>query len=164
MYKEEREKDRRKEGRKDEEGRRRKRGAKLAAFQYASEMECKNRNCKMCNCKLGWTNAGIASDVSRRLFHNPPLSFLRGFLPTLRNGLRDQSLSLSSTLLLPEPLARSFQWSRKRISRRFHHEIFSFVHKWYDCAAMQLLKCHFQRKINVLYLLPISYFQSLFPK
>lgn len=94
MYKEEREKDRRKEGRKDEEGRRRKRGAKLAAFQYASEMECKNRNCKMCNCKLGWTNAGIASDVSRRLFHNPPLSFLRGFLPTLRNGLRDQFPSL----------------------------------------------------------------------
>ena len=68
---------------------------KLAAFQYASEMECKNRNCKMCNCKLGWTNAGIASDVSRRLFHYPPLSFLRGFLPTLRNGLRDQLLSLS---------------------------------------------------------------------
>ena len=45
---------------------------KLAAFQYASEMECKNRNCKMCNCKLGWTNAGIASDVSRRLFRYYP--------------------------------------------------------------------------------------------
>lgn len=43
----------------------------LRSTQYASEMECKNRNCKMCNWKLGWTNAGIASDVSRRLFHYP---------------------------------------------------------------------------------------------
>ena len=72
----------------------------LRSTQYASEMECKNRNCKMCNWKLGWTNAGIASDVSRRLFPLPlpRPSFLRGFLPTLRNGLRllSPSLPLSS--------------------------------------------------------------------
>lgn len=86
----------------------------LRSTQYASEMECKNRNCKMCNWKLGWTNAGIASDVSRRLFPLPlpRPSFLRGFLPTLRNGLRLPSPSLSSF--------RSFQRSRKRISQGNH--------------------------------------------
>lgn len=85
----------------------------LRSTQYASEMECKNRNCKMCNWKLGWTNAGIASDVSRRLFHYPlpRPSFLRGFLPTLRNGLR-----------FPPPLSsfRSFQRSWKRILQGNH--------------------------------------------
>lgn len=37
-----------------------------AASQCVSETDCKNRNCKMCNCRvlLGWTNAGIAGDVS----------------------------------------------------------------------------------------------------
>lgn len=88
----------------------------LRSTQYASEMECKNRNCKMCNWKLGWTNAGIASDVSRRLFPLPlpRPSFLRGFLPTLRNGLRLLSPSL------PLSSFRSFQRSRKRISQGNH--------------------------------------------
>lgn len=91
----------------------------LRSTRYASEMECKNRNCKMCNCKLGWTNAGIASDVSRRLFHYPyPVHlFFRGFLPTLRNGLRgDPLLSFSILSTIAE--------------EDFNKEIIGLVHKW----------------------------------
>lgn len=87
----------------------------LRSTQYASEMECKNRNCKMCNWKLGWTNAGIASDVSRRLFHYPlpRPSFLRGFLPTLRNGLRfppSLFFSILSTIVEEDFTRKSSAW------------------------------------------------------
>lgn len=45
-----------------------------AASQCVSETDCKNRNCKMCNCRalLGWTNAGIADDVSGRSIPSRP--------------------------------------------------------------------------------------------
>lgn len=170
MYKEEREKDRGKEVRKEErkEGRGRTKQKKrsetrcvpvcerngvqkpkLQDVQLQARLDerrdCQRRQQKALSLPSPFFSSWISSNSSKRL-------------------TRPVALSLSFTLLLPEALARSFQWSRKRISRRFHHEIFSFVHKWYDCAAMQLLKCHFQRKINVFYLLPISYFQCLFSK
>lgn len=85
----------------------------LRSTQYASEMECKNRNCKMCNWKLGWTNAGIASDVSRRLFHYPyPVHlFFVDFFQLFETAYGS-----------PPPLSsfRSFQRSRKRILQGNH--------------------------------------------
>lgn len=68
----------RKAGREEEVERRTTRGVweatkPNAASQCVSETDCKNRNCKMCNCRalLGWTNAGIAGDVSGRSIPEP---------------------------------------------------------------------------------------------
>lgn len=126
---------------------------KLTAFQYASEMECKNRNCKMCNCKLGWTNAGIASDVSRRLFRYYLLP-LPSFSSWISSNSSKRLARPGSSLLFLLP---SFNDRARGFHVDFTNEIFSFVHKWYDrcdCVAMQLSECHSQRKVNVFYLLP----------
>jgi len=79
--------------------------------QCVSGTNCKNRNCKMCNCRalLGWTNAGIAGDVSGRSIPEPakvstlfsPMDLVQ--LKLERELRRDQSLSSSS------PAERSFE-------------------------------------------------------
>lgn len=51
--------------------------------RYVSETDCKNRNCKTCNCKppLEWTNAGIVSNVSGRSVPSRPRLPAHFFLP-----------------------------------------------------------------------------------
>lgn len=174
MYKEEREKDRGKEVRKEErkEGRTRKDEAEKEEWNslrssMRAKWSAKTETARCATASSVGRTQGLPATSAEGSFTTLPFLFFVDFFQLFETAYETScslSLSLSFTLLLPEALARSFQWSRKRISRRFHHEIFSFVHKWYDCAAMQLLKCHFQRKINVFYLLPISYFQCLFSK
>lgn len=66
----------------------------------------------------------------------PRPSFLRGFLPTLRNGLRAPLLSL-----LFDPFNDR--------GRGFYKEIIGLVYKWYDC------RCNY-RDVIISYYLEIS--------
>lgn len=101
-----------------------------AASQCVSETDCKNRNCKMCNCRvlLGWTNAGIAGDVSGRSIPGrprlPPLFSPVDLVQLERELRRDRSSSVPTEGVL---LKVGIRWeASKRIYQlwRLDSEIF----------------------------------------
>lgn len=75
-----------------------------------SETDCKNRNCKMCNCRalLGWTNAGIAGDVSGRSIPSRP-RLPPFFHPWISSNLSSKGSLGETGRPRPCPTERSFE-------------------------------------------------------